>query len=132
LDGNHQLDAKHQEITNEQNRGDRRIAPNDAAEFFADGGEGEIEVGAAFVAAGGVDTDESAAHRTDAWAGLLLAASKKSTEFGFPAIQSRLPTIGKRQRSSLRRLRSGTYNTGIAPMICLRDAKGGEHKYGQI
>ena len=117
LNDHHQSDREHEEIGDEEHGGDGGVAAGQFAQLLAEGGHGKVEVGAAFVAAGGVDADEGAARGADARAWLLRAATEKAAEFSFPALESCLPTIGKRQRSSLRGARSGTYNTGIAGIV---------------
>jgi len=55
------------------------------------------------MASSGADTDERSARRADLRTRLIVsAAAKKSPHRVFPALQSPLPLIGKRQFSSLR------------------------------
>src|SRR5712692_7124446 len=68
--------------------------------------ERKAEVGAAFVAEGDVDADEGAAGGTEFGARLSFAAAEETAQRSFPAIDAPLPTIGKRQDSSLRAVES--------------------------
>jgi|SRR5450432_28065 hypothetical protein len=63
------------------------------------------------------DAHQSAARGANFWPGLLIASTKKSTHRASPTIQGHLPTIGKRQFSSLRTRMPRSYNTGVGEIV---------------
>jgi len=99
LDGEHQENREEEKIQTEQDRRNWRFEVRHDGEFLGDGRERESEAGAAFVAAGGGDTDEGAASGTEFWARRLIAA-EDSAQGIFPALEARVPAIGKCQRAS--------------------------------
>src|SRR5579859_196790 len=103
LDGEHQLDGEEQKIQTEKDGRDRRFEVRYDGNFLGDGGEREAQARAAFVAAGGADADERAARGTKLRARRPVAAARKAAQRFFPALEARLPAIGKCHRVSLRR-----------------------------
>src|SRR5262249_4561417 len=120
LNGDHDLNSEKEKVGDQKDGCDRGLSADRVGHLLTEGGEGEVEVGAALVTAGSVDADKRAATGTDARTGLALSAAEEAAKFVFDLVEAPLPTIGKGQRSSLRRLRNGTYNTGIARFVSER------------
>src|SRR5208337_2674935 len=94
-------DAEHEHIDGEECHSHRGVAAEKFGEAFAPGGEGKAQAGATFVAAIGVDADESAAGGTELRA-LFAGAAEHAAEDLLPARDAHLPMVGKGQPSSLR------------------------------
>jgi hypothetical protein len=96
----HEFDGEHDDVEDEEAGGDGSVATEEFGKAFADLGHREAEIGAAVVAAGGVDADERAARGADLRARILIATAEESAHGVFPAVEAVLPLIGERQLSS--------------------------------
>src|SRR5438045_9617634 len=77
--------AEHQDIGNQQNRGDRGfVIAKDSGKLFAEGGERNAQAGAAFVAGSGGDAHERAADGPKLRARSVPAAANDSAQRTFP------------------------------------------------
>src|SRR5262249_32469449 len=94
-------DTEHKNIGDQQRSRDRRIMVADQRrQLFADGGERESEVSAAYVAARGVNADQRAARGAELGACLLIAAEKAASG-AFHIFDATLPLIGNPQCACL-------------------------------